>query len=69
MIRAGLHERLLVCWIQFSALVDYNVSSLASRQSSSRNSLLIIILAPNNAKITQVVRVISVIELLRLYLY
>ena len=33
--------RLLVCWLNFCGLVDYNVSSLASRQSSSRNGLLI----------------------------
>ncbi len=33
--------RLLVCWLKFCGLVDYNVSSLASGQSPSRNSLLI----------------------------
>jgi hypothetical protein len=33
--------RLLVRWLNFCALVDYNVNSLALRQSSNRNSLLI----------------------------
>ena len=33
--------RLLVCWLNFCGLVDYNVGSLASGQSSSRNGLLI----------------------------
>jgi hypothetical protein len=44
--------RLLVCWLKFCGLLDYNVILLASGLSSSQNGLLITLIAPNNAKIT-----------------
>jgi hypothetical protein len=49
-IRAGLRETSRVCWLKFCGLVDYNVISLASGQSCSRNGLLIILLAPITLK-------------------
>jgi len=46
-IRAGLRGAgRVVCWVAFCGLVAYDVSSLARRQSSSRNGPLITLLTP-----------------------